>query len=147
MYLILKQGTLHQCLLKYWAVYQSFGTGFQVILNRGDIFQTELFPQKKTLMILNFFTLLSLIEHICLAKCGTSLGTKTKQCDRNFSFLKRETHCNRSTSETMPHPHMSLLQHIIKQGRLGKWIRSTWVNNSFSWSYIHTLTLSHNHLN
>ena len=53
-----------------------------------------------------FVTLLALIEHICLAKCGTSLRTKTKQCDRNFSFLKTETHCNQCTSETMTHTNL-----------------------------------------
>ena len=51
------------------------------------------------LSLSNFFSLTDLgfdIEHIgVLSKVGrvASLERKTKQCDRNFSFLKEGTHC------------------------------------------------------
>ena len=90
-----------------WSSLSKFGTGFQVTLNHSVI-SFKSFSRKKVPRI--FVTLLALIEHICLAKCGTSVRTKTKQCDRNFSFLKRKTHCNHCTSATKAHTHICMSQ-------------------------------------
>ena len=90
-----------------WSSLSKFGTGFQVTLNHS-VTSFKSFSRKKVPRI--FVTLLALIEHICLAKCGTSVRTKTKQCDRNFSFLKRKTHCNHCTSATKAHTHICMSQ-------------------------------------
>ena len=70
-------------------------------------------------MFAKFEQLLSLrdlgldIEHIgVLSKVGraTSLERKTKQCDRNFSFLKEGTHCKCCWLATMKNQIHSLLE-------------------------------------